>query len=118
MLWVVVVDTILIRMTSIVRFFNNNGTMNIAQNLTSYKINWAEEAEIEVPNFEVSTIKGARKHPSVAESLASHLLVPVKPKVEKVKHLCDDGSSGLREISKGSGMKNSNSCAQIKTLAR
>lgn len=76
--------------------------MDIAQNLASCKIDWVEEeAKIRVPNFEITIVKGARKRASVAETLVSDLLVAIKAKIKKVKHLCDDGSGGLREISKG-----------------
>ena len=90
--------------------------MDIAQNLASSKINWVQEAEVRVPNFEIGIFKGMQKHVSVAETLISDPLVAIKPKIEKVKHLCDDGSCGLREISKGIGMRHRNYFSQIKRL--
>jgi hypothetical protein len=54
-----------------------------------------KEGDICVPNFEVGTVKSTRKHASVAEVLVRDLLVAFEPKVEEVKHLCDDRCRGL-----------------------
>jgi len=66
-----------------------------------------------IPNCEVGAVKSTRKHASVTEALVCDLLVAFEPKVQEVKHLCDDRSRGLREISAGTGMKYCKSCLQM-----